>query len=225
FYYRYVDDIVLCLPTSKIDELTKKFNSLHDRLQFTCEIGGDRINFLDTTIIISNNSLIFDWYQKPTFSGRFLNFMSQHPVSQKIGIIYGLVDRTFHLSHPNFQEKNLKFIVKILLENDYPKDFIFQNINARIKKLINKQNLEIETTSNNLHINSKSTTHSVITDHRLQFGHDFDWDNCEILDVERFYNKRLTAEMIYINRQEKGLNLQTDTDTLSRTYTDILKKI
>ncbi|KYM97367.1 hypothetical protein ALC62_11972 [Cyphomyrmex costatus] len=52
------------------------------------------------------------------------------------------------------------------------------------------------------HINSKSSTHSVITDHRLQFGHDFDWDNCEILDVERFYNKRLTAKMIYINSRE-----------------------
>ncbi|KYN50186.1 hypothetical protein ALC62_03602 [Cyphomyrmex costatus] len=85
--------------------------------------------------------------------------------------------------------------------------------------------LDTRITEHKKHVNRKSATHSVITDHTLQFGHDFDWDNCEILEVKRFYNKRLTAEMIFINRQEKGLNLQTDTDTLSRTYTDILKKI
>ncbi|KYN49992.1 hypothetical protein ALC62_00019, partial [Cyphomyrmex costatus] len=75
------------------------------------------------------------------------------------------------------------------------------------------------------HINKVSSSHSVITEHRLEFGHDFDWNNCEVLDVERFYNKRLVAEMIHINRQKKGLNLQTDTDALSHTYTDILNKI
>ena len=66
-----------------------KFNLLHPRLQFILEVGPDRINFLDTTIIISNNkinnnkinNIKFDWYQKPTFSGKYLNFLSQHPLS------------------------------------------------------------------------------------------------------------------------------------------------
>jgi len=34
-------------------------------------MGGNRINFLDTTIIKNNNKLIFDWYYKPTYLGRF----------------------------------------------------------------------------------------------------------------------------------------------------------
>jgi len=49
----------------------------------------------------------------------------------------GLVDRAFLLSHPEFHQKNFEFIIKILLENDYPLDFIFNTISSRIKGLIN----------------------------------------------------------------------------------------
>jgi len=51
------------------------FNSFHPRLQFTIEIGGN-LNFLDVTNIKNNNVLEFDFYIKPTFSGRFLSFLS-----------------------------------------------------------------------------------------------------------------------------------------------------
>jgi len=56
--------------------------------------------------------------------------------------------------------------------------------------------------------------HSVITDHRIISDHDFDWDNVEILDVKRNFNKILIPEMINIKSQNKDLNLQTDTDSL-----------
>jgi len=59
FYFRYVDDILTAVPKTAIDSIVDKFNA-HSRLQFTLEIGGDRINFLDTTIIKNNNKLIFD---------------------------------------------------------------------------------------------------------------------------------------------------------------------
>lgn len=48
----------------------------------------------------------------------------------------GLVDRVFLLSYPEFYVKNLEFVVKILLENDYPLTFIFDTISDRIKSLI-----------------------------------------------------------------------------------------
>jgi len=54
--------------------------------------------------------------------------------------------------------------------------------------------------------------------------HDFDWDNVEILDVER-KNKRLISEMINIKSQSKGLNLQIDTDSLDRAYFSCLSNI
>jgi len=36
------------------------FNSL-------LEIGGNKLDFLDVTIIKSNNKIEFDWFHKPTF--------------------------------------------------------------------------------------------------------------------------------------------------------------
>jgi len=37
------------------------------------------------TLINNKGKLEFDWYKKPTFSGRTLNFLSHHPTSQKRG--------------------------------------------------------------------------------------------------------------------------------------------
>ena len=51
-----------------------------------------RVNFLDVTISINGNRFGFDWYRKPTFSGRFLNFNSNHPMAQKRGTILSLTE-------------------------------------------------------------------------------------------------------------------------------------
>jgi len=87
---------------------------------------------------VDNNFLIFDWFHKPTFSGRYLNFNSQHPLCQKKGTIIGLVDRAFSLSHPRFHNKNLDFVIRVLLDNGYPLKLIFDVFNQRLKYLINK---------------------------------------------------------------------------------------
>jgi len=50
------------------------------------------------------------------------------------------------------------------------------------------------------HIRRNTSQSSVIMEHRVKFGHDFDWDNVEILDKEPHYNKRLISEMIYIKK-------------------------
>jgi len=47
------------------------------------------------------------------------------------------------------------------------------------------------------HINRNTTTQFVITEHRLQFGHDFDWEDVKILDSERFLGKRLIRDDVY----------------------------
>ena len=40
------------------------------------------------------------------------------------------------LSIPKFHLNNLCFIIKVLLENNYPLNFIFENINNCLKKII-----------------------------------------------------------------------------------------
>jgi len=51
------------------------------------------------------------------------------------------------------------------------------------------------------HIRRNMNQSSVITEHRLEFSHDFDWDDVEILDEEIYYNKRIISEMIHIKKQ------------------------
>jgi len=113
FYYRYVDDIALSVPFFQLNSLLEKFNSFHHRLKFTMEMGGeeDRLNFLDLTIIKQDNTLIFDWFRKPIFSGRFLNYHSHHPFTHKRGTMYNLIDRV-RLSYPEFHKNNFDYIIR-----------------------------------------------------------------------------------------------------------------
>ncbi|XP_025266265.1 uncharacterized protein LOC112638541 isoform X2 [Camponotus floridanus] len=83
--YRYVYDVVLAAPSSMLSTILDTFNSFHTRLQFTMEESADnRLNFLDVTIILEDGLIHFNWFHKPTFSGRYLHFESRHPLCQKM---------------------------------------------------------------------------------------------------------------------------------------------
>jgi len=74
-------------------------------------------------------------------------------------------------------------------------------------------------------INKKTSYHSVITEHRIEYDHKFDWENPKILDIEQHYHKRLISEMMNIKTQKKTINLQSDTECLQYAYIEILNKI
>ncbi|KYN24384.1 hypothetical protein ALC57_04021 [Trachymyrmex cornetzi] len=74
------------------------------------------------------------------------------------------------------------------------------------------------------HINRNTSQTSVITEHKLQTSHDFDWDNIKILNKENNWNKRLLSEMIYIKKQKHGLNLQNDMFLLDPLYESLFTK-
>ena len=65
-------------------------------------------------------------------------------------------------------------------------------------------------------IRHKIQNPSVVTEHRVSYGHDFEWEDMEILDTEPIFAKRLTSEMLFIKRQRNGINLQTDTEGFIR---------
>jgi len=120
FYIRYVDDILLAAPDNLLNVILKIFNSFHKRLKFTMEISDcDRINFLDVTLIIENEVIRFDLYKKPTNSGKYLNFLSNHPMEHKKGVILRLLDRVLLSSHPSF---TLRILRSLLLEHFYRMD-------------------------------------------------------------------------------------------------------
>jgi len=45
--------------------------------------------------------------------------------------------------------------------------------------------------------------HSIITEHRIEFYHDFNWEIPKILDIEKHYQKRLISEMITLNHKKR----------------------
>ena len=50
-YKRYVDDIIIALPSDRINETLNTFNSYHQKLQFTIEREIDNtISFLDIAL-------------------------------------------------------------------------------------------------------------------------------------------------------------------------------
>ena len=141
FFLRYVDDVITCVPKNKVQYMLDIFNGYDDNLKFTYEIENNHeISFLDVLLIRENNRLITNWYRKPTFSGRLLNFQSNHPKYQKIGIIYHLVDKAYSLSSKKFQLDNINFIKNILYLNDYPPFFVNKYINKRIMYISSNRN-------------------------------------------------------------------------------------
>ncbi|KYN01690.1 hypothetical protein ALC62_07519 [Cyphomyrmex costatus] len=187
-------------------------------------------------------------------SGRYLSFYSNHPKCIKRGIVYGLVDRAILLSHPSFFYKNIYLCIEMLIVNSYPLDYIFNIINRRIKCLIErckvnfdnsefslnknrncrdcdstyvgqtKRQLQTRIKEHRNNIRMDSSKHSVISQHIIDYGHSFDWENVDIMDVEHNYKKRLISEMLHIKEQSKGLNYMRDTELLSESYISILMR-
>ena len=126
FLYQYVDDLILAVPSGKQDELLQVFNSFNNFLQFTLEVEQDGvIAFLDTKLIrTSQDTIILDWYQKPTHAGRYVHYLSQHNIKMKTNVVLGLKNRITRLVHPSLLQQAIKRLYLILLDNGYPKLFL-----------------------------------------------------------------------------------------------------
>ncbi|XP_072400465.1 uncharacterized protein [Diabrotica undecimpunctata] len=108
FVIKYVDDLILAIPSNGSTEILQVFNSYDPLLQFTIEHEDNlfSVPFLDTRFIrTNNNSLIIDWYRKPHNSGQFLNFWSYHRHSIKINLLKQMKARIIAISDPSFYQK------------------------------------------------------------------------------------------------------------------------
>lgn len=138
FYFRYVDDCITAVPKTKCDEVLNYFNAYHPKLKFTIEIEeNNKINFLDMTIHHDKNTIKTQWYTKKTWSGRYLNYYSNNPMSQKKSVIMGLADRAMNLSDTIYKKAAIKKAKDILIKNSYPIKLINSIFTSRSKKLNN----------------------------------------------------------------------------------------
>lgn len=122
FLYKYVDDIISSVPRDMIDTTLVTFNSYNNNLQCTIEAEDNcSVQFLNTKVIhTTDNRILLDWYQKPTSSGRFLNFHSNHALNQKYNAVIAMKNRVTHISDLTFINFNMKRLFGLFANNDYP---------------------------------------------------------------------------------------------------------
>lgn len=143
FFYRYVDDCLTAIPKGKEDYILKMFHTYDKKIKFTIETEeNNKINFLDMTIHHhqGKNILETEWYTKKTWSGRYLNYFSQHPTSQKKTVIMGLADRAIKLSDAAYRDNAINKAKDILKTNSYPIKLINQIFKTRLHKFQNATN-------------------------------------------------------------------------------------
>ncbi|EZA55655.1 hypothetical protein X777_04297, partial [Ooceraea biroi] len=63
---------------------------------------------------------------------------------------------------------------------------------------------------------------SMVSKHRVNCGHEFNWSNVDVLHQETQLRKRLIAEMVFIKRHKLSINLQKDTENLPDIYDIVL---
>lgn len=126
FIYKYVDDLITSVPSNMIQHTLNIFNAHNTHIQFTLEQETSQgVPFLDTRVIrTANNKIILNWYQKPTASGRYINYHSNHPLNQKYNTVIAMKNRIIHISDPKFLQDNLKTLRNIFANNGYPKKIL-----------------------------------------------------------------------------------------------------
>ena len=101
-------------------------NSCHINIRFSMETEKNKmLSFLDVEILCQQGKFTTTVYQKPTFSGIYINFQWFLPSIHKFRMIYNLVYRCFCICSNWTQfHKKLTFLKGIFCKNGYPKLFL-----------------------------------------------------------------------------------------------------
>ena len=76
------------------------------------------------TAVRSENRLLCKWYQKPTASGRYLNYLSVQPAIYKKNVALNLARRAIGLTDQHFRQGAIERGKKFLVQNCYPSKVI-----------------------------------------------------------------------------------------------------
>ena len=130
---RYVDDTFTKIQLQYKDAFLDHLNAQHSRIEFTSEgVEDNKIAFLDTEINIdSSGNLFFKIYRKPTHTSQYLNFQSNHHISQKLGIVSTFQHRIDTIiTKEEDKTKEQQEVAKSLKRCGYP-DWALKNNNKR----------------------------------------------------------------------------------------------
>lgn len=126
FIKKYVDDLIISLPSTGTEEILQVFNSFDPKLKFTIETEDcyNSVPFLDTKVCRVDNKVKLNWYRKTTSAGKFIHFLSDHPMSIKLNFIKEQKNRIYKICDPTFRDGSMKRLFDLLVENAYPKTML-----------------------------------------------------------------------------------------------------
>ena len=107
--FRYVDDVHSDTRKDQVTQLQEHLSSIDPHIKFTIELPGtDGLPFLDTLTKPTPNSIGSTVYRKPTYTDRYLDYNSNHPISAKLSVIHTLIHRAKQVcSTPEFLAKEM----------------------------------------------------------------------------------------------------------------------
>ena len=145
YYCRYVDDIFLLLKAK--DHLKKFFrciSSCHPNIKFTCkEENGNKISFLDISIIRTENKFTTSIFCKKPFSRVYLNFHSHLPTDAKKDLINTLLHCSYNIcsDYASFHLEIL-FLKSVWQKTSFTLFFIDKCLKKFLGKLLIKRKKE-----------------------------------------------------------------------------------
>ena len=130
---KYVDDIFAIVNKTSKSDFLNLLNKFHKNIKFTIEEEkNNKLAYLDTLVIRDNNNIRFDWYKKPTSSGRLMNFYSKHPKNIIMNTAKNFTRRVLNISDRIYWKKNIANIKQTLHNNNFPKYLIQQIIDKHV---------------------------------------------------------------------------------------------
>lgn len=131
FLYFYVDDTICLTDKQNSRVLLGVLNRYHKDIEFTMEAETDcGINFLNVTLIRSNEKILTNWYKKPFASKRYVNFFSNGGKEVATGTADAMIKTVLRLSDPIFFQENKAKVENILRDNCFPESSIIGIINS-----------------------------------------------------------------------------------------------
>ena len=122
----------MVVKKNNLETFHEHLNNIEASIKFTLETeSSNSLPFLDVLVVKEKSgNLITKLYQKPTHTNRFLNFNSQHSLSQKRGITSTLSHRINSKLITKKTDKSIeiKKLIEILKKNDYPEWFVKQTL-------------------------------------------------------------------------------------------------
>lgn len=132
-WYRYVDDIFTVWNDDwgSFETFFQKLNDLVPNIKFKVEWEVDgKLPFLDVLVIRDNGKLSFSVYRKPTHSGSYLHYFSNHSVQVKRSMASGLFLRALRICSPQYLDQELNCIKKQLSKLAYPDWFLDKSLSV-----------------------------------------------------------------------------------------------